>query len=81
MPEVLTVDYRTSPGFKARKLRISQMLTKQKLANMAGVSREEVDLLEKNLPLPLDARRRLLKELWAGRSRYQTLSELGGNAG
>lgn len=54
-----------SLGFKARRLRVSQLLTRQELAKLAGVSKEEVNLLEQNLPLRLDAKRRLLKELWA----------------
>ena len=52
-------------GFKARKLRVSLHLTQQKLAEMAGVSLGEVELFEHNLPLALDARRRILKGLWA----------------
>jgi transcriptional regulator with XRE-family HTH domain len=43
-------------------------LTQQELANMAGVSLEEIDLFEHNLPVRLDARRKLLKELWAARN-------------
>jgi DNA-binding XRE family transcriptional regulator len=54
-----------SPGMKARRLRISKLLTQRELANIAGVSREEVDLFEHDLPVTLDARRRILKELWA----------------
>jgi DNA-binding XRE family transcriptional regulator len=61
----LTLVRETSMGFKARKIRISKLLIQQELADMAGVSREEVDLFERNLPVPLDARRRILKELWA----------------
>ena len=56
-------------GFKARKLRVFQMLTQKELANVTGVSREEVDLFEKNLPVRLDAKCKLLKELWARKVR------------
>lgn len=52
-------------GFKAKRLRISQRLTQRELASMAGVSQEEVELFEQNQPVPLDSRRRILKELWA----------------
>jgi hypothetical protein len=61
----LILDQDTSLGFKAQKLRISQMLTTQELAHLAGVSPEEVDLFEQNLPVRLDTRRKLLKELFA----------------
>ena len=65
MATVLSVDQASSLGSKARRLRISQLLTQQELANRAGVSQEEVRLLEHDLPLRLDAKRKLLKELWA----------------
>jgi DNA-binding XRE family transcriptional regulator len=46
-------------------LRISSMLTRKELADLAGVPREQVALFEHDLPLPLDSKRRILKELWA----------------
>ena len=58
-----------SLGFKAKRLRVSQMLTQQELANVTGVSREEVDLFEQNLPVRLDAKRKLIKELWVRKVR------------
>jgi DNA-binding XRE family transcriptional regulator len=54
-----------STGFKVKRLRIGSLLTQQELAEMAGVTREQVDLFERNLPLPLDCKRRILRELWA----------------
>ena len=69
MTSVPTSVVESSLGFKARKLRISQLLTQKELAGMAGVSTEEVELLERNLPLPLDSKRKILKELWARKSR------------
>ena len=65
MTAVLSVDQELSLGFKARRLRVSQLLTQHELANIAGVSQDEVSLLEHNLPLRLDAKRKLLRELWA----------------
>lgn len=65
MVKVSTFPRGSSVGFKARRLRISQQLTQQELADMAGVSHEEVGLFEQNLPLPLDSKRKILKELWA----------------
>lgn len=57
---------RSSPlGSLAKRLRTAQHLTQQELADLAGVSRKEVNLFEHNLPVILDIRRRLLKELWA----------------
>lgn len=50
---------------RARKLRLSRLLTQEELAVAAGVSREEVNKLEKGLPLILDSKRKILKELWA----------------
>jgi len=55
----------SSAGIKAMRLRISFLLTRQELAELAGVPGEHVDLLEHNLPVPLDSKRRILKELWA----------------
>ena len=52
-------------GYQARRLRVSCGLTMQELADLVGVSWEEVFLFERNLPLPLDSKRRILKELWA----------------
>ncbi len=64
MSKILSVD-QEALGFKARKLRVFLQLTPQELANIAGVTTEEVDLFEHNLPVRLDAKRKLLKELWA----------------
>ncbi|MFC1981028.1 hypothetical protein ACFLVN_02140 [Chloroflexota bacterium] len=68
MIAVKSIEKESSLGFKVRKLRVSQMLTKQELADMVGVSPEDVSLFEHNLPLRLDAKRRILKELWAIKS-------------
>jgi transcriptional regulator with XRE-family HTH domain len=65
MKSGLSFALKMSPGLKAKRIRISKLLTQQELAEMAGVSREEVDLFEKNLPVTLDTRRRILKNLWA----------------
>jgi len=63
MAEALPADYVLVPIFKTRKMRISLMLTQQELANLAGVLREEVDSFERNLPVRLGARNKILKEL------------------
>jgi len=72
MTAILSFKRESQPGFKARKLRIAQHLTQQQLADMAGVTREAVDLFEHNLPLPLDNKRRILRELWAQKTRSDT---------
>jgi transcriptional regulator with XRE-family HTH domain len=58
-----------SVASQARKLRIFSLLTQQELAVGAGVARNEVNRLERGLPLPLDSKRRILKELWARKVR------------
>jgi len=52
-------------GSRVKRIRTACMITQQELADLAGVSREQVDLFERNLPLPLDHKRRILRELWA----------------
>ena len=69
----LTLIQEDSIGFKSRKLRISKLLTQRELAEIAGVSVEEVDLFERNLPVKLDARRRILKELWAVKAQKRSI--------
>lgn len=68
MAAVLTLDKKALLGSKSRSLRISLLLTQQELSSIAGVSQEEVDLFEHNLPVCLDAKRKLLKELWTMRT-------------
>ncbi len=71
----LTLVQENSIGFKSRRLRISKLLTQRELAEIAGVSTEEVDLFEHNLPVQLDARRRILKELWAVKARKRSMPD------
>lgn len=65
MGSTLSVNRELSHGFNARKLRITQMLTQQELADLAGISQEDVSLFERNLPVRLEAKLKLLKTLWA----------------
>ena len=60
-------------GTLARNLRISLQLTQQELANMADVSKEDIDLLEHNLPISLYIKNKLFKKLYAVKSasKYQ----------
>ena len=58
---------KSSIGDWARSVRMALQLTQLELANMTGVSLQEVNLFEKNFPVILDTRRKLLKVLWAAR--------------
>ena len=64
MSTVITFTRESSIGFKAWRLRRAQLLSQQDLAIKAGVPLEEVNLFENNLPVPLDTKRRILKELF-----------------
>lgn len=64
MSALRTAKQGVSLGQQARRLRIASLLTQQQLAYIAGVPREHVDLFERSLPVPLDSKRRILKELW-----------------
>jgi hypothetical protein len=60
-----TLAERSTFGSEAKHLRIACFLTQQKVADMAGIPREQVKLLEHNYPVPLDSKRRIFRELWA----------------
>ena len=68
MTTVLTFEQNTKLGYKVRSLRISLGLTQSELADAVGVTLDEVDLFEHDLPVRLDVKRRLLRELWARRA-------------
>ena len=51
-------------GFWAKNLRNYLDLTQNELARLASASPKSVDLLEKNEPLPLEEKRRILTELY-----------------
>jgi transcriptional regulator with XRE-family HTH domain len=53
----------------ARRLRISNHLSQRELADLVGIPLEQISLFEQDLPLPLDSRRRILKELWTRKSK------------
>jgi len=54
-----------SLGTRARKVRLSLRITQHELSDLSGVSRNAISLFENNMPVTLDARRRIIKELWA----------------
>jgi DNA-binding transcriptional regulator YiaG len=69
MTTLLTRPHETKWGSEARRLRISLHIAQPELAIMANVSLETLNLFEHNQPVPLDSRRRILKELWAEKSK------------
>jgi transcriptional regulator with XRE-family HTH domain len=54
---------------KIKRLRICSLLTQTELAELAGIPQEHVDLYERGLPVALDSRRRILKVLWATKTK------------
>ena len=66
--EILSIDRALSLGFQARARRVAQLLTQKELAEIVGVSPEEVNLLEDSQPLPPDVERKLLRQLGIGAS-------------
>jgi DNA-binding XRE family transcriptional regulator len=69
MTVVQTTTRESSVGAKVRRLRLASLMTQRELAEAAGVSKEEVDLLEHGLPVPLDSRRKIYKELWSKKAK------------
>ena len=65
MPLILNRVKDAKPGSKARRLRLNLHLSRPELAVLAGVPVNNINLYEHNLPVPLDARRRIHKELWS----------------
>jgi transcriptional regulator with XRE-family HTH domain len=69
MATLLTHPIETKLGSEARRLRLNLHISRQELAGMAGVSEEIINLFEHNLPIALDYRRRIFKELWAEKTK------------
>ena len=67
MTTVITFARESSVGFTGASIRISLQLTQQELADIAGVSKDDVDFFEHNLPILLETKRKLLRGLWAAR--------------
>jgi transcriptional regulator with XRE-family HTH domain len=65
MPSEPTILNKASPGSKARQQRVASLLTRRELADLAGIPVEHVSLFEQGLPVPLDSRRRIMRELWS----------------
>jgi transcriptional regulator with XRE-family HTH domain len=50
-------------GLEAKRLRQALLLTQHELAAIAGVTLEEVDLFEQGLPVELDVKLKILREV------------------
>jgi len=64
MSTVLSVAQKPWIGLEAKRLRLALQLTRHELATIVGVPLEEVDLLEHNLPVQVDVKLKILRELW-----------------
>ncbi len=53
-----------SVGSQAREMRVRLGLTQQELACAVGVPERHIKLLERDAPVTLDCKRKVLKELW-----------------
>ncbi len=73
MTTVLAFTRESNMGFKLRRLRLACLMTRNQLAEMAGVSAEDIDIFEHNMPLPLDTRRKILQQLLALYNKRQPL--------
>ena len=71
MPTTVITPQTEIKGYETRRLRLAVNLTRQQIAELAGVPPEHVLLLEKHLPVPLDSKRRVLGVLWAAKVRKQ----------
>ena len=69
MATVLARPHETKIGADARRLRLSLHLNRAEVAALAGVFEQTVNLFEHDLPVALDYRRRILKALWAIKSK------------
>ena len=71
MSVVLSVAQKPWIGFEAKRLRQALFLTQHELANIAGVTLEEVDSFEHGLPVRLDVKLKILKEVWGRKARIK----------
>ncbi len=64
MSPVISIDQNRSLGLEAKRIRLSLLLTQYELATIAGVTLDEVDLFEHNLPVQVGVKLKILRELW-----------------
>ena len=75
-PKTTTITFmpESSVGTWARSVRMALKLTQQELADITGISKEDVDSFEQNLSIKVDSRRKLVKELWAAKNCMATVT-------
>lgn len=64
MDSKVSLSLEPSVGSRAREMRVSLDLTQQELACAAGVSENDIKLLEQDIPAALNCKTRVLKTLW-----------------
>ena len=66
----------TSFGQRLRYIRTSLQLTQQDVAERFGVTAKEIDLFERNLPVMLGAKLRILKQLYGVKARKRPVCNI-----
>ena len=64
MSPVISIEKKRSLGLEAKRIRLSLLLTQYELATIAGVTLDEVDLFEHNIPVQVGVKLKILRELW-----------------
>ena len=76
MSVALSVAQKPWIGFEAKRLRQALFLTQHELANIAGVTLEEVFSFEQGLPVRLDAKLKILREVWLRNAKIKVTRDL-----
>lgn len=69
MSEVLSIDQQLSFGQMLRNIRRSLQLTQREIAQRLGVSTKEVGLFERDLPVQLGAKIKILRQIYPARGK------------
>lgn len=64
MSNMVSLDRKPSVGSRVREMRVRLGFTQKELACAVGVSEKDIKLLERDVPVALDCKRRVLKTLW-----------------
>ncbi|OGO23838.1 MAG: hypothetical protein A2144_09375 [Chloroflexi bacterium RBG_16_50_9] len=68
MPRDATITQESSVGEWGKKIRICLNMTQQELGDKYGISKEDIDLFEHDMPMNPDVKHRLLKALRSSRN-------------
>jgi len=71
MSVALSIAQKPWIGLEAKRLRQALFLTQHELATIAGVTLEEVDLFEHGLPVRLDVKLKILREVWLRKAKIK----------